>query len=223
MARLLSIVTLLTAAGLLNAADDDKKSHAVDLTPYANQKRSEALGSGVEGNHLARPPGGDQELGGVKFKIEDGMLHLGSTLLDARPEKVADIKIDAKCGKLHFLHGTCFGGGPNKEGDPLFVKDGTLIGEYRINYEDKSSLNIPIVYGQDVRDWFFVDGEAGTERGKIVWTGENDRASMLGCKIRLYLTTWKNPMPDKKIDSIDYLGKKSDTVAAPFCVAVTRE
>jgi hypothetical protein len=37
------------------------------------------------------------------------------------------------------------------------------------------------------------------------------------------MTTWKNPKPDQKIVSIDFRGRKDETVAAPFCVAITAE
>jgi hypothetical protein len=40
--------------------------------------------------------------------------------------------------------------------------------------------------------------------------------------IRLYLCTWKNPHPTKKVVSIDYV-KVGDTPAAPFWVAMTLE
>src|SRR5258705_8489745 len=122
------------------------------------------------------------------------------------PESITGIKVDNKCSKLHILHATQFGGGPNAEGTPWFVKDGTLIGEYHVNYEDKSAFTIPIVYGRDVRDWFYVEGEAETERSKIVWKEENEFATSVGAKIRLYLTTWENPKPEKKVVSIDYVG-----------------
>jgi len=56
-----------------------------------------------------------------------------------------------------------------------------------------------------------------------VWKGDNQRAKQVGARIRLYLTTWENPKPDKKVVSIDYLSKKDDTVAAPFCLAMTLE
>jgi hypothetical protein len=214
-----SVVVLAAIA----AAAEEAKFEPVDLQPYVNQKRGESLGSGVEGNNLAKLPGGEQSLGGAKFKIEQGIIHLGSNVLDRHPDKVLGIKVDAKCAKLHILHATCYGGGPNRPGNPLHVPDGTLIGEYRLTYDDKSTLTIPIVYGQDVRDWFYLDDEAAVERGKIVWNGENERASLLGAKIRLYLTTWKNPHPDKKLATIDYLGKKDETPAAPFCVAISLE
>jgi len=222
MKRLFALVLIIALASITWAADDDKYQ-LLDLQPYANQPRGESLGSGVEGNNLAKLPGGEQTFGEVKFKIGEGVMHLGSTVLDRHPDKVEGIKVDAKCSKLHFLQATCFGGGPNKPGNVLHVPDGTLIGEYRLTFEDDSTLAIPIVYGQDVRDWFYVEDEGAPSRGKVVWNGENDRATLVGAKIRVYLTSWRNPKPDKKITSIDYVGKKGETPAAPFCVAITLE
>lgn len=60
-------------------------------------------------------------------------------------------------------------------------------------------------------------------RGKIAWKGESVRSGEVGAKIRVYLSGWKNPHPDKKIASIDYLGKKAETPAAPFCIAISLE
>ena len=207
----------------LAAADEEKKHRSLDLKPHLNQQRGENMESHYDGNNLAKLPGGQQTFGGVTFQIEMGIIQLGSKVLEKQPEKVADIKVDSKFSKLHILHATQYGGGPNKEGNPWFVKDGTTIGEYRVTFEDKSTVNIPIVYGEDVRDWFYVGGEMETVRSKIVWKGENEWSTAVGAKIRLYLTTWKNPMPDKKVLSIDYLGKKGETVAAPFCVAMSVE
>jgi hypothetical protein len=222
MLRRFAIALVILVSGTASAADDSK-FQSIDLQPYATQKRFDALGSGIEGNNLANLPGGEQAFGEVPFKVGDGILHLGSNIVDRHPDKVLGIKVNAKCGKLHVLHATCFGGGPNKPGDPLYVGDGTVIGQYMVHYGDGSGEGISIVYGEDVRDWFYVSDEAKTTRGKIVWNGENDRASMLEAKIRLYMLSWENPHPDKTITSIDYLGKKDETPAAPFCVAITLE
>jgi hypothetical protein len=216
-------LSVVVAVSAIVVGADDSKYQAIDLQPYSTQKRFDGLGSGIEGNNLANVPGGEQSFGGVKFKVDDGIVHLGSNIVDRHPDKVLGIKVDAKCAKLHFLHATCFGGGPNKPGDPFYVKDGTVIGQYMVRYSDGSGEGISIAYGEDVRDWFYVDDEAKTTRGKIVWNGENDRAAMLDAKIRLYLMTWDNPHPDKTITSIDYIGKKSETPCAPFCVAMTLE
>jgi hypothetical protein len=210
----------IAVATVVSAADDAKEFHCIDLKPHVNQKRGDSFGVDPE-NNLGKLPGGEQTFGGIKLNIEPGIIQLGSSVLETMPEKVEGIKVDRKFSKLHILHATQFGGGPNREGSPWFVKDGTLIGHYRINFEDKSSIEIPIVYGQDVRDWFYVEGDASPAKAKVVWSEENVFAATVGAKIRLYLTTWENPKPKKKVVSIDYLGKKDETVAAPFCVALS--
>ena len=82
---------------------------------------------------------------------------------------------------------------------------------------------IPVVYGEDVRDWWFNENAKGVSRGKVAWTGDNDAATGLQCRIRLYLTTWENPHPGKKIATIDYQKTAPDSAAAPFCAAITLE
>ena len=196
----------------------------INLQPYANQKLSEGFGTEYTNNTLGELPRGEQRFGDCKYQIGEGLIQLGSTAIkQTMPERVEGIKIDRKLTKLHIVHATQCGGGPNKPGDAWFVEDDTLIGAYRINFQDRSAVIIPIVYGQDVRDWFFVDGEKQTQRSEIVWTGDNDFARDAGARIRLYATTWENPWPDKKVTTIDYISRKGETPAAPFCVAMTAE
>jgi len=223
MKRLLMIAVIGCVAGAVPRVSTEQKFSFVDLQPYANQKRADNLGTGAQGNNLAELPAGEQVFGAAKFKVGEGLLQLGSKVLEKMPEKVEAINVDRKLAKLHLLHATCFGGGPNKPGDAWFVVDGTLIGEYRVNFEDRSAIIIPIVYGQDVRDWFYVEGEKEPSRGKVVWKGENERAKEVHARIRLYVTTWENPWPNKTVTTIDYWSKKDQTVAAPFCVAITAE
>jgi hypothetical protein len=217
------IATVCTLGMVMAAPAPAEKIHYVDLQSKANQKLTDNLGTGRDGNNLTELPTGEQTFGRIKFIVGKGLIQLGSEVLDKMPHKVEGIKVGRTFAKLHVLHATSFGGGPNKEGSDWFVKDGTLIGEYRVNFEDKSSETIPIVYGQDVRDWFYVEGEKDVSRGEVVWKGDNERAKQVGARIRLYLTSWENPKPDKTVVSIDYLSKKDDTVAAPFCLAMTLE
>lgn len=216
--RFLPLVLVCLCCSVLSAAD----VHFLDLGPYTNQKRSDNLGRGVEGNHLTALPGGEQTFQQIKFHIGDGLIQLGSKVLRQMPEKVEGIPVDRTATKIHFLHATGFGGGPNKtEADALFVKDDALIGEYVVRYDDGSSEGILIVYGKDVRDWWFREDEPGVTRGKVAWTGDNPWAMANDCRIRLYTTTWENPKPKIRISGIDYVGRKNDTIAAPFCVAIT--
>ena len=57
----------------------------------------------------------------------------------------------------------------------------------------------------------------------MAWEGENETAKGLDAKIRLYLTSWKNPHPRKKVVSLDFEAAAPETGAAPFCVAVTAD
>jgi hypothetical protein len=228
MTRFLTLLAACAALGMAQAGPAEKRFAYVDLQPKANQKLSDNFGSGREGNNLAGLPKGEQTFEGVKFKIEDGIIQLGSKLLkEEKPDKVEGIKVGRAFPKLHLLHATGYGNGSEigkdgMEGDPLFVADDTEIAAYKVRYEDGSVETIPVVYGKDVRDWWFAENSKGVTRGKVAWKGDNDLAKGFQSQVRLYLTTWKNPHPAKRVASIDYV-KTNDTPAAPFCVAISLE
>jgi hypothetical protein len=223
MKRLLATAGMWVTFFATVAAAEDKRVTYVDLKDKFTHKLSEKFGNDSrEGNFLTIEKG-EQKLGDVKFKIGDGVIQLGSKVLTEMPEKVEGIKVDKKFAKLHILHATGYGGGPNQPGAAWYVEDDMAIGEYHIHYEDKSVHTIPIVYGKDVRDWWFREDEEEPSRGKVVWKGDNELAKQYECRLRLYATTWENPKPDKKVVSIDYISRKEETVAAPFCAAMTLE
>jgi hypothetical protein len=103
------------------------------------------------------------------------------------------------------------------------VTDGTPVAQYTVHYGDGTVETIPVVYGEDVRDWWDIDNSKAVCRGKVAWEGNNPaaRRSQWRTTIRLYLTMWKNLHPGKKVVSIDYISK--NTTAPPFCVAMTIE
>ncbi len=218
----IAFAVFMLTASLRPAVGDEFRF--LDLQMRKNQELSKEFGNdGREGNTLEGLPTGKKELLGVQFKIGKGVVHLGSTVQKDRPEKVEGISVSGSFAKLHILHATQYGGGPNKEGAAWFVKDGTLIGQYKVNYEDQTVETIPIVYGKDVRDWWFRPDEAGVTRGRVAWEGDNEVAKNLNCRLRLYVNTWENPKPRLKVVSIDFLSKMKETVASPFCVAITLE
>jgi hypothetical protein len=224
--KYLSIVAMLvTLLGFVSRAmsEDETEFVPIDLKAYTNHKLSEGSSADLPENNLGHLSKGESVFDDCNFDIGEGLIQLGSTEVKDFPDKVTGIKVDRKVAKLHFLHATQYGGGPNQPGESGHVEDGTSIGEYRVHFDDHSEATIPIVYGEDVRDWFFIDGEKGLSRGKVVWTGDNDFARSSNARIRLYETTWENPSPDKTVTSIDYSSKKEDTPAAPFCIAITTE
>jgi beta-galactosidase len=148
------------------------------------------------------------------------------------PQAVEGIPVGFCLDKLHLLHATEFGAFGD-ESHPFFVKDGTHIGDYKIHYADGSTATIPIVYGEDVRDWWYWEKSkdksltgtvftvpVGVKRGKVAWTGKNADAGQYDVPLRLYLTNWDNPKPNVRVTTIDYVSV-GQTAAGPFCVAIT--
>lgn len=165
-------------------------------------------------NDMAQVPRGEQAFGGMKFTIGPGSLQLGSGLLPAAPERIGGIPVGSHVARMYVLHGTQFGGSTHN------VADGTIIGWYRVVYEDQKEESIAIVAGEDVCHWFADDSEPPT-RGAKVWEGKNRLAQWLNTSVRLFAGGWTNSRPEKKIAQIDYLA--AGTQAAPFCLAITVE
>ena len=213
---------LIAVVALPAGPAEEEKIIYISLKSKANHKLKESFhpNSNNKENTLASLPSDVRKFGGVQFKIEEGLLQLGSKELPNGPEKIEGIPVGRKLAKLHFLHGTGWGSAP--KGQLTHVPDDTVIGKYVVHYEDKTKTEIDIAYGRDVRDWWFAEGEQGADRSKIAWTGENPDTKRAGKKLRLFLTTWENPAPAKKIATIDYVTtRKTELAAAPFCVAIT--
>tara|TARA_R110002111_G_scaffold168038_2_gene233998 strand:+ start:120919 stop:121593 length:675 start_codon:yes stop_codon:yes gene_type:complete len=191
----------------------------IDLSGKITQSMAKKF---AEYNKLSLPPD-KYFFGDVEFEIGKGIVQLGSIYKKECPDMVVNIEVNQKFGKLHFLHGTAFGGGANVAGRAAHVEDGTRVGDYIIYYADKSKETIPIVYGEDVRDWWFLEGEKPPSRSKVVFENDNKAAARVKCRVRFYMTTWKNPRPDTQVTRIDFIGRKTETAAAPFCMAMSHE
>jgi hypothetical protein len=224
MKRLLPIFSFLAAASVLAApAPKHKGFFPIDLQKQGNKEVASNFAGGSEQNVLKDFPTGEKKFGDVTFNVGKKLITLGSTVAKDDPAKVEGIPVGQLASRLHFLHANGYGGGPNPEGAAWHVKDGTAIGSYTVHFEDKSKVDVPIVYGENTRDWFFIEGEKEPSKAKVVWTGENEFSVTVRSKLRVYLMSWDNPKPDKKIVSIDFSSKKEETVAAPFCIGITAE
>jgi hypothetical protein len=211
--KLLAALAVASMLGIVATADEGSSYRYIDFGPKGNQALTEDIG--VEGNHLKEVPQGEHDFGGTKFKVGEKMVHVQGESKPELPEKVEGIKVDAKFDKLHILQATEFGEGA---GD---VEDGTEVGAYVVHYADKTEETIPIVYGEDVRDWWDWKGRNELKRAKVAWRGTNDYSAKNGREIRLFAEAWTNPHPDKTVATIDVVSKK--TQCAPFLVALTLE
>jgi RNA polymerase sigma factor (sigma-70 family) len=190
-----------TRAAALIVAIHDSLILSIDLGPHVNQKLNERFHDYREGNDLATLPTGRQSFAGIPFTVGKGVVRLGGD----KPAKVVGIKVDAKATKLHFLHACGHSGN---------VPRNTPIGKYVVHFADKSTEEIEIVYGKDVVDWWVQPGVSDPTRGKVAWEGQNAFSA-----IKLFLTTWENPNPGKRIVTLDYVA----TEGTPFCVAISAE
>jgi hypothetical protein len=217
--RAARLAMALTAAGALVLASAawvaaaEAKLTFIDLQAKANQNLSEDLHE-AQGNNLENVPRGEQKMAGTSFKIGEKMIHLKSEHVADAPEKVEGIAVDATFDELRILHSTGYG-----EVEPL-MEDGTEIGAYVVHYADKTTERIPIVYGEDVRDWYDWN-RTDVKRGKIAWTGTNAASEGNQRHIRLFALDWNNPHPEKTVATIDVESKV--TQCDPFVLAITLE
>jgi hypothetical protein len=222
-ARLTVVATVVCVPVLVLAAPAAKEPGRtyLDLQAHGTHKLADDSPSGMAGNNLANVPTGEKEFGGVKFRVGEKYLQLGSpNFKHEKPDKVEGIKVGRAFGKLHVLHATGYGSAA--AGSFKHVPDDAVIAEYIVRYEGGETATIEVVYGKDVRDYWFTDRSPGVTRGKVAREGDSAAAKELNCKIRLYATTWENPKPGKRVTAIDFV-RKSDTGAAPLCVALTVE
>jgi WD40 repeat protein len=189
----------------------------IDLTSYYNGSLlkgwlpSSESGTAAEKN-LGELPSGLQSFAGVQFDVRGVIQLSGNQLNDnhraSYPATVKGISVNQKCRNLHFLHGTGWSA-PN----------GQTVGHYIIRYSDNSSEDIPLVYGENVADWWAQDAPAVS--GVVAWTGKNFASRAQGNSVRLYKLAWANPRPDTLIAEIDLVSENSNS--SPFLIAVTAE
>ncbi|MDB6129824.1 MAG: hypothetical protein JWM04_931, partial [Verrucomicrobiales bacterium] len=138
------------------ARDPAAKPGMVDLTAYYNAVLTETWHPGnhislERRNDLSNMPRGLQKFVGIEFDVRGLIQLLGRGPKGwggVFPEQVEGIKIGKSAKVLHFLHGTGYQ-----------AKDGTTIGYYVVNYVSGPERKIPIIYGKDVRDWWYWQNE----------------------------------------------------------------
>jgi beta-lactamase regulating signal transducer with metallopeptidase domain len=186
----------------------------VALGGYANASLKDSWLPNVSDNDLSELKPGTCVLAGVPFEISrvvqlagHGMARSGQPF----PDAVTGIKLDRSFRKLHLLH-ACAG----KE------EAGTLVSKIVVHFEDGTQQEMPINYGQHVRDWWFWEFDPVTDPNTtMAWTGNNLNVRSQNGALRLYRTTWINPRPQARVVSVDFVSGHSRS--APFMVALTVE
>jgi hypothetical protein len=199
--------------------DPKARPELIDLSAHYNAALTDSWHpasnmAGETGNDLSELPRGVQKLDGVDFDLRGLIQVSGTGGQNSRgpfPEAAKGIKVGLRCARLYFLHGTGF-----------VDREGQQIGSYTIHYADGQTNEIPIVYGEDVRDWWAYNGLAKeTKRATVAWSGKNKATQANGLGLQLFRRAWENPRPEVVIDSIDFEGSKARSI--PFLIAITAE
>ncbi|HEV2391744.1 MAG TPA: AAA-like domain-containing protein [Verrucomicrobiae bacterium] len=191
----------------------EAQRNLIDLTGYYNAALVQTWHSGpgmMSSNSLDILPSGLLQLGGVVFDVR-GIVQLSGRELERvrsqYPQQITGMKIDQTCHRLHFLHACGWQ-----------EREHVQVGSYVLHYADARQQSIPIVYGEDVRDWnSTLDPSTQLKNSSVVWSATNSA----GLYVRLFKTTWVNPTPDNPIATLDYVSTMSE--AAPFLIAITAE
>ncbi len=187
----------------------------IDLSAFYNAALSQdwqSLGE-EKGNDLSEIKPGIRESSGVLFDVR-GIIQLGCSddgnLKTPYPRQVTGIPVHAKCGQLHVLHATGWGGG-NK---------GDVIGFYVAHLQDGKEWKIPIRIGMELLDWWFDPvKDPRPSNATVAWSVSNRATRGEHRGVRIYHATFTNPFPDIAIETLDFVSAM--TPAAPFLIAVT--
>ncbi|HWV99830.1 MAG TPA: hypothetical protein VNZ64_09085 [Candidatus Acidoferrum sp.] len=197
--------------------DPQARPQLLDLTAFYNAMLTETWHArgGAAANDLATLPTGLQTFAGIEFDVR-GIIQLKSKSdsLAKYPGEIKGIPVGQKCQHLYFLHSA----GVGKVAD-----EGKQIGAYVIHYAtSQMRLEVPIVYGQAVRDWHTQAGEPPpSPELQVAWRGQNETSKRAGNSIRLFLTTWTNLVPNVEIESLDFVSSMANP--APFLIAITAD
>ncbi len=158
------------------------------------------LSNGV-GAPVAVPPfPGQYRFLGVPFRLTAPKKNNGKAIVALRgrdhsiklPDKAAGIAVNHKAEQIWFLHSATY----------VPKKRGIVIARYVFRYADGSRAEFPVRSGIEVGDWC---GPSRQKAAQVAWTGRN----RVGLTVGLYLTSWKNPHPDKVITNIDVVANLS--------------
>lgn len=204
-----AVADFLRAKGI-EPRDPQTSANLIDLSAWYNAGFDESLDAPSATNTLSVLPRGVQNFRGTPFDVR-GQIQLASRKLAESkatyPEGVTGIAIRRACRRLVFLHASRRG----------IAADGIEIGSYVIHYEDGTKQVMPLIYGENVYDWWISRSESeGAKKVEVAWTGKHEASA-----IRLIKARWNSPFPERRIATIDFHSAMTD--AAPFLVAVTAE
>jgi hypothetical protein len=170
-------------------------------------------------NDVRDLPVGKNVMGGIPFWIVDpadnngaGCIALWNAHDQSLPDAIQSIPVNRKADSLYFLHSSCWNEGGGKPG-----------WKYVFHYKGFMSLMV----GQDPTDLTQTfEVRQGLEVGEwrtasslpnavVGWQGKN----LSGSSVCVFMTEWKNPFPNREIESIEIVSGKNGLY--PLIVSIT--
>jgi WD40 repeat protein len=183
----------------------------VDLQPYANRFLIESAEPIYHENNLAELKPGVLDVDGIPIQVSDRYIQLGGTNVPGCPEGVQGIAVNRTVGKVHFLHGSMY----------TFPEHGATVATYTFHYDDGSREVFPVISGRHLHDWHnWGDMPRPATSAKVAWRGSNPHVAQKARHLELFLCSWVNPYPDKRISTIDF-ERGPRPFPAPFCIGIT--
>jgi WD40 repeat protein/predicted Ser/Thr protein kinase len=187
------------------ARDTNADRHLLDLSPHYNALLNVPweiiLHERGYDDDFSNLPTGIVNLAGIDFDVR-GVIHLAITTNHywrganyvSSPTAVTGIAVAASVRRFHVLHGV-----------GSSMPELTLVARFILHYADGSRHEIPVLYGQDVREVWELDADAkpNSDRGIVAWRGTNPAVAQRNGKLRLFRTAFDNPRPEQEIQSID--------------------
>ena len=190
------------------------RTRTIDLRSFCNRGFGDArAGDGKGGwtdqgpdNSLHRVPWGVHNLIGVPCDLIrfDENNNKTCIVLNSKsqkgklPTEVQDIPVGGKVRALYFFHTTAW----SKE---------KLGMTYRIHYASGKTVDVPVMIGKDVDDWWISHHKKVAE--KVAWKNNLKRG--------FYCMEWLNPTPDDDVVSLDIVSPNSKVV--PIVIGITAE
>lgn len=196
--------------------DPATPAELIDLSLFFNASLAVHWHPGSAGNHLGELPRGIQTLAGTRFDVRGLVQVIGRPYPFGTfqfPKEVQRIPINRKLARLQILH-SIQGAQP---------PDGARVGHYLVHFANGRREEMPILYGQDLRDWHeHPNVPVGVSGAVIAWKGSNPANKLVGTLgIRLFKRTWDNPAPDVEVTTMDFVAEHAS--AHPFLIALTVE
>ncbi|HSH93643.1 MAG TPA: M56 family metallopeptidase [Roseimicrobium sp.] len=167
-------------------------------------------------------PKGRQEVDGIPFVVGGHVQFYGTSAasFSERGQRyrdgLYDIPVNRKFAQLHLLHHAMWQGA-----------DGSQLATVVFHYADGSNVRFPIIYGRQVRDWFFMKYEAEEilldPDTHIYWRGDHREASQYQATVRAFKSTLTNPKPWAVVSRIDFVSAKNMASYGLFAATLTEK